>query len=93
GGRGGAEVQTPDLRYFAAEALGKDRIFLGIDSPYEKIDESLQFLEGLPMSREDLEKIREENRSLKDRLEKVENRAAGASKRRSKPLSSRHERD
>jgi len=40
-----------------AEALGTDRIFLGIDSPYEKIDESLGFLEALPISREDLEKI------------------------------------
>lgn len=32
-------------------------IFLGIDSPYEKTDESIDFLESLPISQEDLEKI------------------------------------
>jgi len=39
------------------QALGIDRIFLGIDSPYEKIDESIEFLESLSLSQEDLEKI------------------------------------
>jgi len=44
-------------RTFKPEAMSMDRIFLGIDSPYEKMDESIQFLENLPISTEYLEKI------------------------------------
>ena len=39
------------------QAMGMDRIFLGIDYPYEKMGQSLQFLEGLPISQEDLDQI------------------------------------
>lgn len=39
------------------EALGIDKILLGTDYPYEDPDECLQFLEGLPLSREEKDKI------------------------------------
>ncbi len=40
-----------------SQAMGIDRIFLGIDSPYEQMDQSLQFIENLAISQEDKEKI------------------------------------
>jgi len=39
------------------EAMGIDRILLATDYPYEDPDECLQFLEGLPLSREEKDKI------------------------------------
>ncbi len=39
------------------EALGIDRILLGTDHPYEDSNECMQFLEGLPISQEDKDKI------------------------------------
>jgi predicted TIM-barrel fold metal-dependent hydrolase len=39
------------------EALGIDKILLGTDYPYEDPDECLQFLEGLPLSKEEKDKI------------------------------------
>lgn len=39
------------------EALGIDRILLGTDYPYEDPEECIQFLEGLPLSQEDKDKI------------------------------------
>ncbi|MGQ9824493.1 MAG: amidohydrolase family protein [Desulfotomaculales bacterium] len=41
----------------AYETLGADRILLGTDYPYEDMEECLQFVEGLPISREEKEKI------------------------------------
>jgi predicted TIM-barrel fold metal-dependent hydrolase len=35
------------------QALGIDRIFLGTDYPYEEMTESVQFLDGLPISSEE----------------------------------------
>jgi predicted TIM-barrel fold metal-dependent hydrolase len=40
-----------------AEALGIDRILLGTDYPYEDPEECLQFLESLPLSPAEKEKI------------------------------------
>jgi predicted TIM-barrel fold metal-dependent hydrolase len=39
------------------EALGLERILLGTDHPYEDSGECLQFLEGLPLSKEDRDMI------------------------------------
>ena len=39
------------------EAMGIDRILLGTDYPYEDMAESVQFVEGLPISEGDKEKI------------------------------------
>jgi predicted TIM-barrel fold metal-dependent hydrolase len=39
------------------QAMGIDKIFLGTDHPYESMDESIQFLEGLPISQEEKDKI------------------------------------
>lgn len=39
------------------EAMGADRILLGTDFPYEEIKESMDFLENLPISQDDKEKI------------------------------------
>jgi predicted TIM-barrel fold metal-dependent hydrolase len=39
------------------DALGIDRILLGTDYPYEDPEECIEFVEGLPISREDKEKI------------------------------------
>jgi predicted TIM-barrel fold metal-dependent hydrolase len=39
------------------EAMGIDRILLGTDYPYEDTEECIQFLEGLPLSQEDKDKI------------------------------------
>jgi predicted TIM-barrel fold metal-dependent hydrolase len=39
------------------EAMGIDRILLGTDYPYEDPEECIQFLEGLPLSQKDKEKI------------------------------------
>ncbi|MBW2207842.1 MAG: amidohydrolase [Deltaproteobacteria bacterium] len=39
------------------EAMGIDRILLGTDYPYEDMAESVQFIEELPISAEDREKI------------------------------------
>lgn len=41
----------------AREALGIDRILLGTDYPYEDMDECIEFLDGLPISGEEKEKI------------------------------------
>jgi predicted TIM-barrel fold metal-dependent hydrolase len=37
--------------------MGIDRVLLGTDYPYEDSGECLQFLEGVPMSNSDREKI------------------------------------
>lgn len=39
------------------QAIGIDKIFLGTDHPYEKMDQSIEFLEGLPISQEEKDKI------------------------------------
>ena len=39
------------------EAMGIDKILLGTDYPYEDPEECIQFLEGLPLSQEDKDKI------------------------------------
>ena len=39
------------------QAMGIDRILLATDYPYEDSDECMQFLEGLPISQEDKDKI------------------------------------
>lgn len=39
------------------EALGIDRILLGTDHPYEDMDECIDFIEGLPISKDDKDKI------------------------------------
>jgi len=39
------------------EALGLDRILLGTDYPYEDPEECIEFIEGLPLSPEEKEKI------------------------------------
>ena len=39
------------------ESMGADRILLGTDHPYEAIEEAIQFLESLPISHADKEKI------------------------------------
>lgn len=39
------------------EALGLDRILLGTDYPYEDSSECMQFIEGLPISQEEKDKI------------------------------------
>ncbi len=39
------------------EAMGIDSILLGTDYPYEDPDECMQFLEGLPLSQEERDKI------------------------------------
>lgn len=39
------------------EAMGIDRILLGTDYPYEDSDECIQFIEGLPLSQEEREKV------------------------------------
>jgi len=43
------------------EALGVDKILLATDYPYEDSEECLQFLDSLPISQEDKEKIYQEN--------------------------------
>jgi len=39
------------------EAMGIDRILLGTDYPYENPEECIQFMEGLPLSQGDKEKV------------------------------------
>lgn len=39
------------------EAMGIDRILLGTDYPYEDLDESIEFIEGLPIPKEEKDKI------------------------------------
>jgi predicted TIM-barrel fold metal-dependent hydrolase len=39
------------------EALGIDRILLSVDYPYEDVDACIRFIEGLPISQEEREKI------------------------------------
>ena len=39
------------------EAMGIDRILLATDYPYEDSNECVQFLEGLPITQEDSDKI------------------------------------
>ena len=39
------------------EAMGIDRILLGTDYPYEDANECIQFLEGLPITQQDRDKI------------------------------------
>jgi len=39
------------------DALGVERVLLGTDHPYEDSSECMQFLEGLPISQEDKDKI------------------------------------
>jgi predicted TIM-barrel fold metal-dependent hydrolase len=39
------------------EAMGIDRILFATDYPYEDTQECMQFLEGLPISQEDREKM------------------------------------
>lgn len=41
----------------AYEAMGKDRILLGTDYPYEDMEECIEFVDGLPLSKEDKERI------------------------------------
>jgi predicted TIM-barrel fold metal-dependent hydrolase len=41
----------------AYEAMGKERILLGTDYPYEDMEECIGFVEGLPLKREDKERI------------------------------------
>jgi predicted TIM-barrel fold metal-dependent hydrolase len=41
----------------AYEALGKDRIVLGTDYPYEDMEECIEFLERLPISKEDKNRV------------------------------------
>ena len=41
----------------AYEALGKDRILLGTDYPYEDTEECMEFLEGLPIPKEDKDRV------------------------------------
>ena len=45
----------------AREALGIDRILLGTDFPYEDSDECIEFIEGLPLSENEKEKIYSQN--------------------------------
>ena len=45
------------------QAMGIDRILLGTDYPYEDPDECMRFLEGLPISQEDKDKIYDLNAS------------------------------
>ena len=45
------------------QALGIDKIFLGSDYPYEGIPESIKFLDDLPISQEDREKVYHKNAS------------------------------
>lgn len=39
------------------EAMGIDRILLGLDYPYEDLDEGIRFIDGLPLSQGDKDKI------------------------------------
>jgi predicted TIM-barrel fold metal-dependent hydrolase len=39
------------------EAMGIDRILLSTDYPYEDLDECIQFIEGLPITQGEREKI------------------------------------
>jgi predicted TIM-barrel fold metal-dependent hydrolase len=41
----------------AYETMGKDRILLGTDYPYEDIEECMEFLERLPIQKEDKDRI------------------------------------
>ena len=41
----------------AYEAMGKDRILLGTDYPYEDMEECMEFLEKLPIPKEDKDRI------------------------------------
>lgn len=41
----------------AYEAMGVDRILLGTDYPYEDMEECIEFIDTLPISKEDKEKI------------------------------------
>ena len=45
------------------QALGIDKIFLGSDYPYEGMPESIKFLDDLPISSEDREKVYQGNAS------------------------------
>ncbi|MDP6178441.1 MAG: amidohydrolase family protein [Desulfatiglandales bacterium] len=40
-----------------SHAMGIERIFLGTDYPYESMDQSIEFLERLPISQEDKDKV------------------------------------
>jgi predicted TIM-barrel fold metal-dependent hydrolase len=46
------------------EALGSDRILLATDYPYEEATECMNFLEGLPLSQAEKEKIYYRNAGL-----------------------------
>jgi len=41
----------------ASQGMGIDRICLGVDYPYEEMDQSIQFIDSLPISQDDKEKI------------------------------------
>ena len=41
----------------AYEAMGKERILLATDYPFEDMEECIRFVDGLPLSREDRERI------------------------------------
>jgi predicted TIM-barrel fold metal-dependent hydrolase len=43
------------------EAFGIEKIILGTDYPYEDTEEGVQFIEGLPIGREEKEKIYYQN--------------------------------
>lgn len=45
------------------EALGVDRILFGVDYPYEDYEECIQFIESLPLSQEEKDKIYFKNAS------------------------------
>ena len=45
------------------DAIGLDRILLGTDYPYEDPEECIEFIEGLPLSAQEKEKIYSVNAS------------------------------
>jgi predicted TIM-barrel fold metal-dependent hydrolase len=45
------------------QAMGSGRILLGTDYPYESMDECIQFMEGLPIAREDKDRVYYHNAS------------------------------
>ena len=60
--RGNVYVTTSGNYYEPAfkctyEAMGKERILLGTDYPFEDMEESIRFVDGLPLSSEDRERI------------------------------------
>ena len=40
-----------------SQGMGIDRICLGVDYPYEEMEQSIQFIDSLPVSQDDKEKI------------------------------------